>query len=587
MKNLLYLLIMFLPALSIGATTPEIGAHCPLGYGFDGANCFRGKPIGVTSFIYEGGFYHSGSSCQLGATFDAANCFLELVPWNHDGFIHNNSWYVKPLPHFIGKTTKCPAGLNYDGANCLYGNPPGGREAGIKSGKFAFKRNFYQNCANILAGAWGLIDPFWCAVKEVPAGHTGFVHNNAWYTATTPGTPDKWFIKSERNHADQDAAPACLPYQSGMNQWSLVWSDEFNEIPNNTRCYTAADDVIQCVYKAWWGHEACRDRPANWTTSGPLRWTKPQLDKYLSLRNLNKCRWQVYDSYNNWEFENPMELRNASFRPDNMSIRNGVLKMKTTVHPGLNYNCGRPTAANPGQTGEEYTKVCPYSGANMQTTTNLPWTANNNPNSNDPNSRYVGFASGYGRYEFKARFTKFGHGAWPALWMFYDNGLASGQGAIELDALEMLLDLRGGQSGLNKNVTYGMAHQTAHNWGGNGSGLPHESVHTGTPIHRGEWYTFSVEWEPTVIRFYLNNCLRKVIRDGDQVKKEDGSYFTFRVPRDQKISLLIGNTASSAPWLPAWYRADANGGTEPRSDFQTTEMEVDYVRVYGVPKRTR
>jgi hypothetical protein len=120
--------------------------------------------------------------------------------------------------------------------------------------------------------------------------------------------------------------------------------------------------------------------------------------------------------------------------------------------------------------------------------------------------------------------------------------------------------------------------------GGNGSGLNHHSAHVGTPLSKGEWYTFAVEWESDVVRFYINNCLRKVFRNGDQVRQDDGSLITFYVPKDQNISLLIGNPASSASWLPAWYRADANGGPEPRSDFKPTELEVDYIRVYGVKK---
>jgi hypothetical protein len=565
-------------------TAPPIGSLCPPGYVYDGANCFRGKPTGATSFIYQNGFYHQGSQCQLGAQFDSANCFLEWIPWNYEGFIYKNGWYVKPLPHFVGKTTKCPTGLSFDGANCFYANPPGGREAQIKYGNFAFKRNFYQSCENIIAGAWGLVDPFWCAMKKVPEGHEGFVYNNAWYTKTTPGAPDIWSIKDERNHPDSYATAACLPYQSSMANWSLIWSDEFNDIPENTRCYNSTSEVLQCVYKAWWGNEPCRDGPSNWTTSGSFRWTQKQIEKYVGLRNLNKCRWQVFDSYNNWEIENPLNLRKNSYSPGNISINNGTLKMVTKSNPGLNFDCGRPTAVNPSQDGEEYTKLCPYSGANIQTATNLPWTATNSPSNNDPNYRYVGFSSGYGRYEFKARIKSIGHGAWPALWMFYDNGRPNGQGGIELDALEFLADLRGSQSGFEKNVTYGLAHQTAHNWGGNGSGLTHHSAHVGTPLSKLEWYTFSVEWESDVVRFYINNCLRKVFRDGDQIRQDDGSFITFHVPRDQNISLLIGNPASSASWLPAWYRADANGGPEPRSDFKPTELEVDYIRVYGVKK---
>jgi hypothetical protein len=61
--------------------SPEFGALSPPGYTWDSAHCFLGKPTGnVKSFIYQGGFYHSGSKCQLGAVYDAANCYLGAIP---------------------------------------------------------------------------------------------------------------------------------------------------------------------------------------------------------------------------------------------------------------------------------------------------------------------------------------------------------------------------------------------------------------------------------------------------------------------------------------------------------------------------
>lgn len=573
-----YLLLAF---TSVEAhVTPQVGALCPPGFNYDGANCFRGRPVGVTSFIHQNNFYHSGNQCQLGSTYDGANCYFGPVPWNYEPFIYQNGIYVKPLPHFIGKSNACPSGLNFDGANCFYGVPPGNREAGIKYGNFAFKRNFYQNCNNIQSGAWGLLDPFWCAVKKVPDNHSAFVYENKWYTQTTPGAPvASWLSKDERNTSNADASPVCKNYESSMNKWELIWSDEFSDVPDNSRCYTSNDE-IKCVYKAWWGAEACRDRPLSWRKSATVTWNPDQWKKYLGLANLNKCRWQVFDSFNNWDFSNPANLRNNNYIPDNIQITNGTLKMKTTTNPGP-YDCGRGTAANPSQTGEEYTRKCAYSGANIQSSTDLPWTATNSPGATDPTKRYVGFSSGYGRYEFRVKINNIGHGAWPSVWMFVDGGAPSGQGGIELDALEFLADLRGTSTGLNNNVTQGLAHQTAHNWGGNGSGLNHESAHAGIPIAKNEWHNYAVEWESDVIRFYIDNCLRKIIRNGDQVKKEDGTYITFYVPKNQKISLLIGNPASGASWLPAWYRVGNNGGVEPRPDFKTTELEVDYVRVYG------
>jgi beta-glucanase (GH16 family) len=166
--------------------------------------------------------------------------------------------------------------------------------------------------------------------------------------------------------------------------------------------------------------------------------------------------------------------------------------------------------------------------------------------------------------------------------MFVDRQLHSPttEGNAEIDALEYLADLRG-SAGLGSNVTYGHAYQTLHNWGGNNSGLPHDGVGVGVPISTGEWHLYAAEWEPNEVRFYIDGCLRNRIHEGDRLTRADGTSYTFKIPRDQEISLLIGNPASGAGWLPAWYRASANGGTEPRADFKPTELEVDYVRVYS------
>lgn len=587
MKNLI--LSLFLALISLkqakAFVTPEVGSLCPPGFSYDGANCFRGKPSGVTSFIYQGGFYHSGNQCQLGSTYDGANCYFGPIPWNHEGFIYQNGIYVKPLPHFIGKTKTCPSGMTFDGANCLLGYPPGGREAGIKYGKFAFKRNFYQNCSKIQSGAWGLLDPFWCAVREVPSGYTAFTYNNGWYTGTAAGAPEYWQDKDERNDANSTAKNTCEPYVSNLSSWELKWADEFSEQPDNKRCYTS-NDQIQCVYKSWWGFEPCRDRPAGFSSRATVTWTPAQWQKYLGLRNLNKCNWQVFDSFNMWDTSNPTNLKNNNFAPGNIIISNGTLKMKTTANASSGYDCGRELSSNPAQQGSELSRNCPYSGANLQTSTGLPWTQGNSASSTDPSKRYVGFQHGYGRFEFKARINNIGHGSWPALWMFIDGPGISGQGTVELDALEFLADLRG-TAGFNNNITYGLAHQTVHNWGGNNTGLPHVSIHRSLPISKGDWHTFAVEWTEDAVRFYVDGCLRKTMRDGDPAKKEDGTMGTFYVPKNQKVSILIGNPASAASWLPAWYRVgNPNGGAEPRSDFKTTEFEVDYVRVYGQKSTT-
>ena len=91
------------------------------------------------------------------------------------------------------------------------------------------------------------------------------------------------------------------------------------------------------------------------------------------------------------------------------------------------------------------------------------------------------------------------------------------------------------------------------------------------------------EFENKEVRFYIDNCLRSRIKEGQIVKKRDGTMTQFRVPQNQQYIITISNPASAASWLPDWYRAETdNAGVKGvgGSDFRPTELHVDYVRYY-------
>ena len=80
---------------------------CPLGYIFDGFNCFS-TICTKNPFIWNNGFYYkpypngpNGGICPLGGTFDGFNCYIGRVPLYYEGkaFVWNNCYYVTP---------KCP-----------------------------------------------------------------------------------------------------------------------------------------------------------------------------------------------------------------------------------------------------------------------------------------------------------------------------------------------------------------------------------------------------------------------------------------------------------------------------------------------
>lgn len=559
-------------------TGPTVGEACPVGSVYDGANCFFGKaPTGLTAFIYDNGFYHSGTpaQCSPGTYHDGANCFKGKIPNNYEAFLYQNGWYVKHNKMYVKKPTGCPSGGTFDSANCFMGDPPSGRVAKISLGHFGFKRNFYQNCSNIFPSAYGLVDPFTCGIKKIPDGFEGFLHGNHYYVKPSMSSYT-WGSKWDFNINDSKATNVCLNHPS-LGNLNLMWSEDFNNIADGTRCYTSSAEHLQCVYKAWWGHERCADAPINWSNAGYRSWTIDQRNKYAGLKNLNKCIWQVYDQFNQWDSFNQPANRKGAFSPANVKIENGILKMITSTNPQATYDCGRDLGDHLAS------KKCPYVGAHIGTNTGLPWTANHLPTHSDPAQRYVGKAYGYGRFEFRAKISSIGHGAWPALWMFVDQRQDQTQPGVELDALEAIGSLDG-ITVLNEKTSFIRGLQTVHDWGT--TSTPHVSEGVAVPISIGKWHTYAVEWTASEIRVYIDGCLRNRVTDGQVVKDmwSDNSGI-FHVPKSQTVNFLIGNAPAGAEWLPLWYRAASPNGVEPRADFKPTTLEVDYVRYYsfGMP----
>lgn len=592
-------------AAQAGYPAATIGAFCAQGSWYDGANCQFGKPTNGQAFVWNNGFYSKagpGNSCSSPQTFDSANCFLRKVPSSYAPFLYNNYWYTEPNAHYVKHPTTCPSGFTYDGANCHRGAPPSGRVAKIRYGKFGFKRSFYENCSNILSGADGSLDPWFCKVHNIPPGHKPFVHANAWYVEPTPWGTGDWWMRTSLDDSDQELRPLCRADTSSRD-WVQVWSEDFNDIASGTTCYTSSNEAPQCVYREWWGFSRCSDAPFNWTSSARKSWAPAVKAKYLGIANLNKCRWVVYDQFNQWDNKLPVSQRAGSFTPANIEISNGTLKMgtvKETKAANETWDCGRELEANPAANGHLRSKRCPHSGANISSQTNLPWTAGNNPNNADPNYRYTGLVAGYGRVEFRARINAIGHGAWPALWLWGDDNPSPG-GIGELDALEYLADISEKspvQSSqiVSGSATAGIAMQTAHNWGVDSQNYPHIQDGVGIPIAIGEWHTYAVEYDSVEIRMYVDGCLRNRLREGDSVyikpwdRPQDAPSVQttrpFKLPGNKNYHIIIGSPASAASFLPSWYRAYGGLAGLQRPDFVPTHFEVDYVRYFARPATT-
>jgi len=158
----------------------------------------------------------------------------------------------------------------------------------------------------------------------------------------------------------------------------------------------------------------------------------------------------------------------------------------------------------------------------------------------------------YGRIDIRALLPE-GKGMWPALWMLGDN-FNSGVGwpaCGEIDIMEMI----GGDGGENK--IYGTLH-----WEYNGTHADaggSKTVSSGVYNYAEAYHVFSILWNETAIRFYVDDQQYHVINitAGDMDEFHQPHWFIFNV---------------------------AVGGNWPGNPDATTifpqQMKVDYVRVF-------
>lgn len=617
-------------------TQPPIGELCPPTYSYDAQNCYlAAAPAGSQPTVIGNRFAYNGAVCSLsGFTQDPAaaaaergatagpstgKCYRQ-VPAGYTPFVYNGSFYVEPNAHFVKQLQPvCPPGSTFDSRNCFFSSAPSGHTAGLSAGEFVFNKTLFQVCGSLRARSVQVTATA-CAVGTIPSGYTPFIYNNGWYVIPHFVFQGDWLARDYMSDTSPYVRPVCLP-QGAQKNWQLIWSDEFDDQPDNQACYTS-NDHMQCVVRPEWTVRAmCAGAPTMWASSATSSWTADQIAQFTGVRQLNKCNWAVYDSLNTWDIWNSMPMtiaeRTNSYKPENITVANGILKMRTSQQPSVHsdsdgnlhgdgYCCGRMIEPNLQQNAPLYTKDCPYSGAMVISATGLPWTQGNSPNDPNPDKRYTGYATSFGRVEFRARVTKIGHGTWPALWLFTDQN-PNNERAFEMDVLEYVADLEdqsppapnvGVAQGIAEQIklqssTYGLAGQTTWDYEPKPVGTIGKGI--ALPISSTEWHIYAVEFEPSEVRFYIDNCLTSRVQDGQQVIDRwhpDQPPKTFHIPKAQMFHILIDNPASAAPWFPAWYRTygkqtDACGNSWPNcmntDAFESTEFEVDYVRVYQDP----
>jgi beta-glucanase (GH16 family) len=157
----------------------------------------------------------------------------------------------------------------------------------------------------------------------------------------------------------------------------------------------------------------------------------------------------------------------------------------------------------------------------------------------------------YGRFEACIKIP-YGQGIWPAFWMLGSTGGWPLGG--EIDIMENI--------GKEPNIVHGTMHGPGYS-GANGIGGPF-ALPEGQRF-ADDFHLFAVEWEPNVIRWYVDNQLYKTNTPADLPEGAEWVY-------DHPFYLVL-NVAVGGGWP---------GDPDDTTVFPQTMM-VDYVRVYTRP----
>jgi beta-glucanase (GH16 family) len=161
------------------------------------------------------------------------------------------------------------------------------------------------------------------------------------------------------------------------------------------------------------------------------------------------------------------------------------------------------------------------------------------------------FSQRYGRFEARIQIPS-GQGVWPAFWMLGDDVSRTGwPGCGEIDIME------------NVGSEPATIHGSLHGPGYSGA----NPLTTAYALSRGQFtdgfHTFAVEWEPQVIRFYVDG---KLYGSKTPADIPTGKRWVFDHPFFIVLNLAVGGT------MP---------GNPDRTTILPQRMLVDYVRVYA------
>lgn len=161
------------------------------------------------------------------------------------------------------------------------------------------------------------------------------------------------------------------------------------------------------------------------------------------------------------------------------------------------------------------------------------------------------FSFTYGLVEVRIKIP-FGQGIWPAFWMLGENfGEVRWPECGEIDVMENI--------GREPGILHGTAHGPGYS-GGNGIGGLHV-LPEGQTL-KDDFHIFAVDWQPGVIRWYMDSQLYFQLRQ-DQIPK--GTSWPF----DHPFFLLL-NVAVGGEWP----------GVPDETTIFPQVMLIDFVRIY-------
>ncbi|MGA8152171.1 MAG: glycoside hydrolase family 16 protein [Terriglobales bacterium] len=162
------------------------------------------------------------------------------------------------------------------------------------------------------------------------------------------------------------------------------------------------------------------------------------------------------------------------------------------------------------------------------------------------------FAQKYGRFEARIRIPH-AQGLWPAFWLLGDDFSTAGWPACgEIDIME--------STGAKQSTIHATLHGPGY-FSGNGL----TSVYTLPAEHSGNgFHIFAAEWEPDVIRFYVDDVLYATKTPDDL---PSGKRWVFDHPFFVLLNLAVGGDFPGRP---------------DSSTVFPQKMLVDYVRVYAL-----